>query len=209
MAAPVSERLDTHPRDPQPRALHRAVETLRAGGLLLCPTDAGYALVWGLDARTAEERVTRLRRLDTRHPFTVLCASLSAASRLGRIDDRAFRLLRALTPGPVTFVLPVAPELPKRFKQARRKALGIRIPDHPVTRRLLETFEQPLMTSSVELPDEDTLYSHDAESVADALLRHVDLMLDAGDCPLGPTSIVDCTGPSIEILRQGFVPVEL
>ena len=205
----MGERLTVHPHDPQPRAIHHAVQVLGDGGLLLCPTDAGYSLVWGLDARHAEARVIRLRRLDTRHPFTVLCRSLSAASRLGRMDDRAFRLLRSLTPGPVTFILPAAPELPKRFKQARRKALGVRIPDHPVAQRLLEEYEHPLLASSVELPDEELLFSHDVESVAEAMLQHVDLMLDAGDCPPGPSTVVDCTGEGIEVVRQGFQPVAL
>lgn len=205
----MGERLTVHPQDPQPRALHRAVEALRAGQLLLCPTDAGYSLVWGLDARDAEDRVIRLRMLDIRHPFTVLCSSLSAASKLGRMDDRSFRLLRSLAPGPVTFILPVAPELPKRFKLAKRKALGVRIPDHRVVQRLLAEFEHPLLASTVELPDEETLFSHDAESVAEAMLERVDLMLDAGDCQPGPTSVIDLTGDDVEVVRQGFVPIEL
>lgn len=203
----MGERLTVHPHDPQPRAMQRALELARGGGLLLCPTDAGYSLVWCLDARHAEERVIRLRMLDIRHPFTLLCQSLSEAGKLARLDDRAFRLMRSLTPGPGTFILPAASELPKRLKLAKRKSIGVRIPDHRVTQRLLADLNEPLLASSVELPGEDALASHEAESVAGIMLRHVDLMLDAGDCPPGPTSVVDFTGPDIEVIRQGNVPI--
>lgn len=205
----MGERLAVHPRDPQPRALLRAVEAVRAGQLLLVPTDAGYSLSWGLDARQAEERVIQLRMLDIRHPFTVLCASLSAAGKLTRVDDRAFRLLRSLAPGPVTFILPAAPELPKRLKLARRRALGVRIPGHRVARRLLEELGEPLLATSVELPEHESLESHDAEAVAAALQRHVDVILDAGECPPGPTSVIDCCGDEPVVTRQGNRPVTL
>ncbi len=205
----MGERLTVHPHDPQPRAMQRALEVARAGGLLLCPTDAGYALVWCLDARHAEERVLRLRMLDNRHPFALLCASLSEASKLARIDDRAFRLIKSSTPGPVTFILPAAAELPKRLKLAKRKSIGVRIPDHRVTQRLLADLREPLLTSSADLPGAAESANHEAEWVAESMLGNVDLMLDCDDCPAGPTSVIDCTGPGIEVLRQGHVPVEV
>ena len=208
----MPERYDIHPVTPQDRLIHKAAETLKSGGLGLCPTDAGYALVWSLHGKDAEDRVIRLRQLDSKHPFTLLCRQLSEAGRLARLDDPAFRLLRSLTPGPCTFILPASAELPKRLKhsgRSKRRDIGIRLPEHVVTRALLEAVGEPLLSTSLVLPDEADLISHEAESVAERCLRWVDVMLDAGDCEPGPTSIVDCTGEEFEVLRQGFHPVSL
>ena len=212
MIGPMTVRYEVHPVTPQERLLSKAAEQLAAGGLGLCPTDAGYALVWAIASREAEERVRRLRQLDSKHPFTLLCRQLSEAGRLARLDDPAFRLLRSLTPGPCTFILPASAELPKRIRdggRSKRRDIGIRLPDHVVTRALLEAVGEPLLSASLVLPDEGDLVSHEAESVAQASLRWVDFMLDAGDCPPGPTSMVDCTGDEPEVLRQGFQPVDL
>ena len=212
MIGPMTVRYEVHPVTPQERLLSKAAEQLAAGGLGLCPTDAGYALVWAIASREAEERVRRLRQLDSKHPFTLLCRQLSEAGRLARLDDPAFRLMRSLTPGPCTFILPASAELPKRIRdggRSKRRDIGIRLPDHVVTRALLEAVGEPLLSASLVLPDEGDLVSHEAESVAQASLRWVDFMLDAGDCPPGPTSMVDGTGDEPEVLRQGFQPVDL
>jgi tRNA threonylcarbamoyl adenosine modification protein (Sua5/YciO/YrdC/YwlC family) len=212
MIGPMTVRFEVHPVTPQERLLNKAAEQLAAGGLGLCPTDAGYTLVWAIASREAEERVRRLRQLDSKHPFTLLCRQLSEAGRLARLDDPAFRLLRSLTPGPCTFILPASAELPKRIRdggRSKRRDIGIRLPDHVVTRALLEAVGEPLLSASLVLPDEGDLVSHEAESVAEASLRWVDFMLDAGDCPPGPTSMVDCTGGEPVVMRQGFQPVEL
>jgi tRNA threonylcarbamoyl adenosine modification protein (Sua5/YciO/YrdC/YwlC family) len=212
MIRAMTVRFEVHPVTPQERLLNKAAEQLAAGGLGLCPTDAGYTLVWAIASREAEERVRRLRQLDSKHPFTLLCRQLSEAGRLARLDDPAFRLLRSLTPGPCTFILPASAELPKRIRdggRSKRRDIGIRLPDHVVTRALLEAMGEPLLSASLVLPDEGDLVSHEAESVAEASLRWVDFMLDAGDCPPGPTSMVDCTGDEPEVLRQGFQPVDL
>jgi len=192
--------------------LNKAAELLAGGGLGLCPTDAGYTLVWSIESRDAEDRVRRLRQLDSKHPFTVLCKQLSEAGRLARLDDPAFRLMRSLTPGPCTFILPASAELPRRIRNAgrsKRRDIGIRLPDHVVARALLEAKGEPLLSASLVLPGEEDLVSHEAESVAEGWLRWVDFMLDAGDCPPGPTSMVDCTGHEPVVMRQGFQPVEL
>jgi len=201
-----------HPVTPQQRLVDKAVAVIRDGGLALVPTDAGYSLAWGLESRDAEARVQRLRELDSRHPFTLLCRQLSEAGRLARLDDPAFRLLRSLTPGPCTFILPASPDLPKRIKNAgrsKRRDIGIRLPDHVVTRMVLESVGEPLLSTSLVLPDEEHPNSHEADQVADRWLRWVDVMLDAEDCEPGPTSIVDCTGDEPEVIRQGFHPVAL
>lgn len=209
----MSERLEVHPTHPQPRALARAAQALARHGLLLLPTDAGYAFGWALEAQQAEQRVMRLRALDTHHPFTVLCRHLSDVGSLARLDTPAFRLVRSLVPGPYTFVLPVASALPHRLKQApgsrsRRRAIGCRIPDHAVAQALLEAHGAPLLVSTVALPD-DSPEAHDADAVAERLQSHVDVMLDAADCPPGPSSVIDLTGDAPLLLRAGRIVPDL
>lgn len=205
----MPERLPVHPVDPQPRSIARATALLKAGGFGLCPTDAGYTFVWMLDSREAEDRIRRLRALDSKHPFTVLCASLSDVGRMARLGDTAFRLMKSLTPGPCTFVLTASSDLPRRLKLDKRRSIGVRRIDHPVAQALLQAVEQPLLSTSVALPGVDDLASHVADDVADLLLERVDFMLDGGDCEPGPTSVVDATGDVPELLRQGFRPLDL
>lgn len=208
----MTERIAIHPVTPQPRLLERAAQRLADGALLLIPTDADYCFAWSMHARDAQERVVRLRALDTRHPFTLLCARLSEIGSLAKLDDRAFRLVKSLIPGPYTFVLPASGELPRRLKQARRRDVGCRVPDHPVAQALLATHGEPLVASSAVLPGADdadaTPERHEADAVADRLLRHVDLMLDAGDCPAGPTSVIDLEGGTPRLVREGRVVPE-
>lgn len=205
---PVSRRIEIHPTHPQPRLVEQAVQALKRGDLLLLPSDAAYLMAWALDARDAEARVVRLRALDIRHPFTLLCDSLSAVGSLAKLDDRAFRLVKSLIPAPCTFILPAAAELPKRLKQAKRRAVGVRVPDHAVLLAVLAAYAEPILATSLLLPDEE-LPNHEAELVAERMLRHVDLMLDSGDCPPGPTTIIDCLGDEPAVTREGFAPLTL
>jgi tRNA threonylcarbamoyl adenosine modification protein (Sua5/YciO/YrdC/YwlC family) len=216
MNAAEQQRWAIHPITPQARLMDAAAQRLQRGGLALCPTDAGYALVWSLNGVAAEERVRRLRQLDSRHPFTLLCASISQAGQLARLDDSAFRLLRRLSPGPVTFILPASSQLPNRLKNAgrsKRRDIGIRLPDHPVAQALLAAAGEPLLSATVRLPEadaEDEAWAGlEADTVAERWLHGVDVMLDAGDCPPGPTSIVDCTDDTASVVRQGFKPLDL
>lgn len=204
----MPDRLRLHPTHPQPRSLQQAAERIARGELILLPTDAGYAFAWGLDARDAEDRVLRIRRLDSKHPFTLLCRAISEIGSLAKLDDRAFRLIKSLVPGPYTFILPAAAELPRRLKQSKRRTIGCRIPDHPLVRGLLDLVGAPLLSTSLVLPGED-FENHDAEAVAESALRHVDLMLDAEDAPPGPTSVVDLSGDEPAVTRQGFTPLAL
>ncbi len=204
----MSERLDIHPVTPQPRLIERAAQRIEQGALAVLPSDAGYLLAWELDARDAEAQAVRIRALDTRHPFTLLCNSLSGVGRLAKLDDQAFRLIKALTPGPVTFILPAASELPRRLKQAKRQAVGVRIPDHTVLRALIDRIESPLLVTSLTIPGED-LDSHDPDAVAEHMMRHVDLMVDSGPCPIGPTTVIDCLGSTPTVTRQGFQPIDI
>lgn len=208
----MAERWQIHPVTPQARLMDKAAERLHDGALALVPTDAGYCLAWSMNAKEAEDRVLRLRELDSRHPFTLLCRQLSEAGRLARLDDQAFRLMRSLTPGPCTFILPASAELPKRIRnsgRSKRRDIGIRLPAHRVTQALLEAVGEPLLSTSLVLPGDETTASHAAEDVAERWLRWADLMLDAEDCEPGPTSVVDCTGEEPVVVRQGFHPVAL
>jgi tRNA threonylcarbamoyl adenosine modification protein (Sua5/YciO/YrdC/YwlC family) len=204
----MGDRLDIHPVTPQARLIQQAARSVNAGGLLVIPTDAGYSLVWGLDAVDAENRVQRLRQLDSKHPFTVLCATISQIGSLAKLDNDAFRIVKSHTPGPITFILPAGAELPRRLKQSKRRAIGCRIPDNAVAQALLEAAGSPLLATSLVLPDE-AFDSHDAYEVEQRLLRHVDFMLDAGDCPPGPTSVLDLTGEAPQVTRQGFQELHL
>ena len=154
----------------------------------------------------------RLRQLDSKHPFTLLCRTLSEAGRLARLENSAFRLMRTHCPGPVTFILPASPELPRRLKhsgRSKRREIGVRLPRHAVMNSLLELMGEPLLSTSVVLPEEDDLASHEIAAVVDRCLRWVDVLLDAGDCEPGPTSVIDCTSETPEIIRQGFHEVSL
>ncbi len=204
----MTERIRINPVHPAPRPLKQAAERLASGALAILPSDAGYLLAWMLDARDAEDSAVRMRRLDNRHPFTVLCRGLSEVGTLARLDDQAFRLIKTLVPGPRTFILPPGAGLPKRLKLAKRRTIGCRIPDHPVTRALLDTLGAPLLSTSLTLPG-DPFENHDAEAVADRTLRDVGFMLDAEDCPPGPTTIVDLTGDTPLIVRQGWQALDL
>lgn len=204
----MSQRIEIHPTHPQPRLIEQATRALQQGKVLLLPSDAGYLLAWGLEARDAEARIIRLRALDIRHPFTLLCDSLSAVGSLAKLDNQSFRLVKSLIPGPCTFILPAAADLPRRLKQAKRRAVGIRVPDHPVLRAVIASYAEPVLATSLQLPDEE-LANHEADVVAERMMRHVDLMLDSGDCMPGPTTIIDCLGETPAVTREGFTPVSL
>lgn len=204
----MPDRLRVHPDHPAPRPIQHAVQRLVAGELAILPTDAGYTLAWSLDARDAEERAIRLRRLDNRHPFTLLCRSLSEIGRLARLDDVAFRAVKALTPGPRTFVLAPGAELPKRLKQAKRRTVGCRIVDHQVMEAVLDTLGGPLVSTSLQLPELD-VPNHEADEVAAQLLRFADFMLDAEDCPAGPTTVIDVSEGEVTVVREGWQPLSL
>lgn len=204
----MPDRIRVHPEHPAPRPLLQAAERLRQGELGILPSDAGYLLAWTLDSRDAEDRAIRLRRLDKRHHFTLLCRSISEMGHLARLDDVAFRAVKALTPGPRTFVLAPGAGLPKRLKQAKRRTVGCRIVDHRVTEGLLDALGGPLVSTTLQVPEFSVL-NHEADEVADQLLRFVDFMLDAEDCPPGPTTVVDVSEGAIEVVREGWQKLPL
>lgn len=198
----MSRRLQIHPVTPQARLIEQAVQALRGGQLLVYPTDSGYAFGFAIDGREALERVIRLRRLAPRHDFTLACRDLRQIGQYARMDDPAFRFLRAHLPGAYTFILPASPLVPKRLVTDKRRSIGVRIPDNRVAQALIEAVGEPILSSSLHLPDED-LHGLESDEIHERLEAHVDLFLDAGPCPIDPTTVVSMTGDSWEVLRHG------
>ncbi len=193
---------EIHTSNPQRRLLSQAAAILRAGGLIVYPTDSCYALGCCLGEKAATERVRRVRGLRDDHRFTLLCRDLSELAAYGKVDDQTYRVLRALTPGPFTFVLPSTRDVPRRLQHPRRKTIGLRVPEHPVTSALLESLGEPIMSSSLHLPGDDFPLT-EAEDARAALASNVDLILDGGRCGIEPTTVIDMTGELPHIARQG------
>jgi len=198
----MTERIELRAEGPKPRLISHIVAVLVRGGLIAYPTDSGYALGWRSDNRKAQERVLRLRQLEDRHHFTYCCRTLSDISRYAKVSNWAHRLIRQLTPGPFTFVLPATNQVPRDHRQRRPDTIGIRIPDHEVVQAILQAMDEPILSSSLILPGmQDEIF--DAEDLYDAIHLEVDLFVDAGWCPLEPTTLLDLTGDGPVVLRQG------
>jgi tRNA threonylcarbamoyl adenosine modification protein (Sua5/YciO/YrdC/YwlC family) len=198
----MARYLDVHPRDPQPRAVAQAVALLHDDGLVAYPTDSCYALGARLDSPTGAERIRRIRRLDDRHHFTLVCAEFAQLGRYVHLDNAAFRSIKAATPGPYTFILTATKEVPRRAAHPRRRTVGVRIPDHPVVRALLRELGTPLLSSTLLLPGQEDPLT-DGWQVKEELDHVVDAVLDAGDCGTTPTTVVDWSQGYPEVLREG------
>jgi tRNA threonylcarbamoyl adenosine modification protein (Sua5/YciO/YrdC/YwlC family) len=199
----MSQYFEIHPTHPQVRLLTRAAEILRSGGLIVYPTDTSYALGCHIGDKRALDRVEQLRRLDRNHMLTLACRDLSELSTYARVDNTQYRILKHYTPGPFTFILPASRETPRRLVHEKRRTIGIRVPDHPVVRGLLEALGEPIMTTTMRLPGQDLPLS-DPHEIRDQLERQVDLVIDCGHGGLESTTLVDLTGPVPVIERQGL-----
>jgi len=199
--------LSIHPDNPQPRLLRQAADCLHEGGIVATPTDACHALIWRIGDREALERIRRIRELDARHLMTLLCLDLAQLSVYAAIDTRQFRFLKEWTPGPYTFVLPATREVPKRLLHPSRRTLGVRVPNAPLLRALLETMGEPLLGTTLQLPGEDAPLS-ESEDIEARLSGRVDLVLEGGRSGLEPTTMVDLTGDQPLVVRIGCGPVE-
>ena len=197
-----AEFLELHPVNPQKRLLAQAAEALRRGAVIAYPTDSCYALGCQLDDKAAAERLRRIRDFDKHHQFTLVCRDLSEISRYARVDNWQFRVLKLLTPGPYTFILPASKELPKRLSHEKRKTIGIRIPEHVVAQALLEALGEPLISCTLQFPGEEQPVSEPQDAEKE-LLHAVDLVLDAGNCGLEPTTVIDLSGDAAVLVRQG------
>ena len=198
----AAEWLELHPVDPQKRWLQRAADRVRAGDVIAYPTDSCYALGCHLGDKDAAERIRQIRQFDRHHMFTLVCRDLSEIATYARVDNWQYRLLKALTPGPYTFILEGTRELPRRLVHEKRKTIGIRVPEHRVAQALLELLDEPLMSCTLQFPGEDQPVS-DPKDCRDELERQVDLVLDGGSCGLQPTTVIDLTGDAALLVRQG------
>lgn len=199
----LSQLLNIHPTHPQARLLATAADIIRRGGVAAVPTDTTYALVCQPGDKTAVDKIRRLRRLPAQHYFALLCADLSVLGQYAKVDNTSFRILKHYTPGPFTFVLPATRDVPRRLVHAKRKTLGLRVPDHVVLRALLEQLEGPLITSTLRMPEDD-LPLTDALEIRDRLQRQIDLVIDAGPIGVAATTVVDLTLGVPELVRQGL-----
>jgi len=200
---PRIEYFDLHPQNPQPRSIRRAVDIVRGGGVIAYPTDSCYALGCHIGDKDALERIRRIRRADRHHHFTLVCRDLTEIARYARVDTWQFRLLKACTPGPYTFLLAATRETPRRLQHEKRKTIGIRVPDHVVPRLLLQELGEPIMSSTLMLPG-DELPLNDAVEIRARLEHELDALLDGGSCGLEPTTVVDLVNQPATIVRQGL-----
>ncbi len=194
---------DVHPRDPQPRALAQLVAMLREDGVIAYPTDTCYALGCLLGSRAGVQRIRRIRTLPESQPLAVVCADMSQLGQLVAMDNSAFRMIRAATPGPYTFILPASRDLPRVLADPKRRAVGVRIPEHPFVRALLRELGEPLVSSTLLLPgDEDPMT--DGWQIKERLDSLVDAVVEAGECGITPSTVVDWTEGYPQVVRIGI-----
>lgn len=198
----MAQRFELHPTTPQSRFLRVAAECLQDGGVVVYPTDSCYALGCALGAKDAVERIQRLRQTRKGHFFTVVCRDLSEIARFARVENWQYRLLKSFTPGPYAFVLQATREVPRRLLDARRKTVGIRVPDHAVVQALLKEYPEPLLSTTLQLPGDDVPMT-DGREIEERIGHAVDVILDAGNCGLEPSTIVDLSGEAPMLLRAG------
>ena len=198
----MAQFFTVHPENPQARLLKQAVQLLNQGKVLAVPTDSSYALVCHLDDKAAVDHMRRIRGVDERHHLTLLCRDLSDLSSYAKVDNRQFRLLKATTPGSFTFILEATKEVPRRVSHPQRKTIGLRVPEHKVLQDLLELHGAPLLAATLILPGDDGPLN-DPEEIRERLEHQVGTVIDAWACTLQPTSVVDMTGDSPEVLRHG------
>lgn len=198
----MSQFFHIHPDNPQLRLIRQAVQIIAGGGIVALPTDSCYALVCHLDDKAAVERLRHIRGIDDKHHLTLLCRDLSEIAQYAKVDNRQYRLLKAATPGPYTFILEATKEVPRRLSHPSRKTIGLRVPENAIACALLEELGQPLLGSTLTLPaDNDALT--DPEEVHERLARQIDLVIDGGACGLEPTTVIDLTDDEPALLRHG------
>ncbi|MGV9255653.1 L-threonylcarbamoyladenylate synthase [Streptomyces sp. NPDC003697] len=198
----MAKYFDVHPDNPQPRAISQVAASVRDGALIAYPTDSCYALGCRLGSRDGIERIRAIRRLDDRHHFTLVCQDFAQLGQFVRVDNDVFRAIKASTPGSYTFILPATREVPRRLMHPKKKTVGVRIPDHVVAQALLTELGEPLLSSTLLLPDEEEPMTQGWE-IKDRLDHVLDAVVDSGDCGTEPTTVIDFSGGEAEIVRRG------
>lgn len=198
----VSQYIEVHAMHPQPRSIELIVDSLRSGAVIAYPTDSGYALGCCIGMRKPLERIKKIRHLDEQHNFTLICRDLSEISQYARVDNPTYRVLKRCTPGGYTFILQATHEVPKLILAAHRKTIGIRIPDHQIALAIVEQLKQPLLSTTLILPEHHKPLIY-PEEVSEEIGDKVDMVIDSGYCGFEPTTVVDCTTSPFEVLRIG------
>lgn len=194
--------IDIHPTHPQPRRLGEIVQVIQSGGLIAYPTDSSYAFGCHIGDKRAIDRIHRIRRTDKKHNFTLVCSDLSEISTYARVENWAYRLIKSMTPGPYTFILPATRGVPKRLQNPKRRTIGLRVPDHPLVQAVLERLGEPIMSSTLTLPGDDMPMTDPLE-IEERIGHQIDAIVAAGPTGIEPTSVLDMTGGAVKVLRTG------
>ena len=198
----MSQLFEVHPQNPQPRLLRQTAQILHEGGVVAVPTDSSYALVCRLDDKAAAERLRRIREVDEKHHLTLLCRDLSELASYARVDNRQYRIVRMGTPGPYTFILEATKEVPRRLSHPSRRTIGLRVPEHRVLQELLALFGQPLLGTTL-IPPGEAEPMNDAHEIRERLQKQLQAVVDAGACPMAPTTVVDLSAGEPVLMRRG------
>jgi tRNA threonylcarbamoyl adenosine modification protein (Sua5/YciO/YrdC/YwlC family) len=198
----MARYFDVHPENPQPRSIAQVVELLRKDAVIAYPTDSCYALGSRIDNHAGADRIRAIRHLDDRHHFTLVCADFAQLGQLVHLDNSAFRAIKSATPGPYTFILLATPEVPKRLAHAKKRSVGVRIPNHPVAQAILRELGEPLLSSTLLMPGHEWPMV-EGWQIKEELDGVLDAVVDAGDCGTEPTTVVDWTDGSPEVVRVG------
>ncbi|AOE50215.1 L-threonylcarbamoyladenylate synthase [Kangiella sediminilitoris] len=199
----MTQLIEIHNENPQPRLISQVVAMIRQGALVAYPTDSGYALGCHIGDKSALDRIRRIRDLDKKHNFTLVCKDLSELATYARVDNAAFRLIKNNTPGPYTFILRATGEVPNRLKHPKKKTIGIRVPETPITQALLEDLGEPLMSTSLILPQQEEGQVLEPFEIYELLNGRVDVVIDGGYCGHEPTTVIDLTSGYPEVMRHG------
>ena len=196
----MAKLIEVHPDDPQPHRVRKIVDRIREGAVIAYPTDSTYALGCRIGDRSGIKRISRIRRTPRKHNYTLVCADLSEISVYARVENWAYRLIKSLTPGPYTFVLPATRQLPKILAHPKRRTIGIRVPDHPLVNAMLEELGEPIMSSTLSLPGDDRPLT-DPLDIEERIGHDIDVIVEAGPTGIEPTSVLDLSGGTVEVLR--------
>ncbi len=198
----MAQFFEIHPQNPQKRLIQQAVKIIDDGGLIIYPTDSSYALGCHIGDKSAMERIQRLRKLDNKHHFTLVCSDLSEIGLYAKVDNSSYRLMKALTPGPYTFLLKATSEVPRRLMNPKRKTIGVRVPDNIITHSILAELGQPIMSSTL-ISAGSAFAMDDAEAIRERFQHEVDLVIDGGPCGTDPTTVINLIDGAPEVLRYG------
>lgn len=198
----MARLIEIHPTNPQQRLIAEVVATIRSGGLIAYPTDSSYAFGCHIGDKRAMDRIRRIRETDKNHNFTLVCTDLSEISLYAKVDNWAYRLLKSLTPGPYTFILEATREVPKRLQNPKRRTIGLRVPDNQIVHDMLKSLGEPIMSSTLLLPG-DELPLTDVYEIDERIGNQIEMIVDGGPAGVEPTTVIDLSGGTVEVLRQG------